>query len=45
MYLRKPQAQRQKEGMSDDIAILEMGYTDLEKIKLNYDKFRKYMGL
>lgn len=39
MYLRKPQAQRQKEGMSDDISILEMSYTDLEKIKLNYDKF------
>ena len=39
MYLRKPQAQRQKEGMSDDIAILEMGYTDLEKIKINYQKF------
>ena len=39
MYLRKPQAQRQKEGLSDDIAILEMSYIDLEKIKLNYDKF------
>lgn len=39
MYLRKPQAQRQKEGLSDDISILEMSYTDLEKIKLNYDKF------
>lgn len=39
MYLRKPQAQRQKEGLSDDIAILEMGYTDLEKIKLDYNKF------
>lgn len=39
MYLRKPQAQRQKEGLSDDIAILEMGYTDLEKIKLNYKDY------
>lgn len=39
MYLRKPQAQRQKEGFSDDISILEMSYTDLEKIKLNYDNF------
>ena len=39
MYLRKPQAQRQKEGDSDDIAILEMGYTDLEKIKIDYEKF------
>ena len=39
MYLRKPQAQRQKEGKSDDIAILEMSYTDLENIKLNYSKF------
>ena len=39
MYLRKPQAQRQKEGKSDDISILEMSYTDLEKIKLNYESF------
>ena len=39
MYLRKPQAQRQKEGKSDDIAILEMSYTDLENIKLNYSMF------
>lgn len=39
MYLRKPQAQRQKEGKSDDISILEMSYTDLENIKLNYSKF------
>lgn len=39
MYLRKPQAQRIKEGITDDIAILEMSYTDLEKIKLNYEKF------
>ena len=39
MYLRKPQAQRQKEGKSDDISILEMSYTDLENIKLNYSMF------
>lgn len=39
MYLRKPQAQRQKEGKSDDISILEMSYTDLENIKLNYESF------
>ena len=39
MYLRKPQAQRQKEGKSDDISILEMSYTDLENIKLNYLMF------
>lgn len=39
MYLRKPQAQRQKEGLTDNMAILEMGYLDLEKIKLDYDKF------
>lgn len=39
MYLRKTQAQRQKEGKSDDISILEMSYTDLEKIKLNYESF------
>ena len=39
MYLRKPQAQRQKEGKSDDISILEMSYTDIENIKLNYSMF------
>ena len=39
LYLRKPQAQRIKEGKSDDISILEMSYTDLENIKLNYNKF------
>lgn len=39
MYLRKPQAQRQKEGTSDDIAILEMGQSDLEKIKMNYKEY------
>ena len=39
MYLRKPQAQRQKEGTSDDVAILEMTYSDLENIKLNYERF------
>ena len=39
MYLRKPQAQRQKEGKSDDISILEMSYTDLENIKMNYSMF------
>lgn len=39
-YLRKPQAQRQKEGIENNsIAILEMGYIDLEKIKLDYDMF------
>ena len=39
LYLRKPQAQRQKEGEDDKIAILELSTLDLEKIKLNYDKF------
>ena len=39
MYLRKPQAQRQKEGKSDDISILGMSLTDLEDIKLNYSQF------
>jgi len=39
MYLRNPQAQRQLENSSDDIAILEMGYLDLERIKLNYGEF------
>ncbi len=39
MYLRKPQAQRQKEGESERIYILEMTKLDLENIKSNYDKF------
>ena len=39
MYLRKPQAQRQREGEDDRISILELSSYDLEKIKLNYDKF------
>ena len=39
MYLRKPQAQRQKEGESERIYILEMTNLDLENIKSNYDKF------
>ncbi len=39
LYLRKPQAQRQKEGEDDKITILELSPLDLEKIKLDYDKF------
>ena len=39
MYLRKPQAQRQKEGDGERIYILEMTNLDLENIKSEYDKF------
>ena len=39
MYLRKPQAQRKKEGESERIYILEMTKLDLENIQSNYSKF------
>ena len=39
MYLRKPQAQRQKEGEGERIYILEMTNLDLENIQSNYEKF------
>ena len=39
MYLRKPQAQRQKEGDGERIYILEMTNLDLENIKSEYDNF------
>ena len=39
MYLRKPQAQRQKDGEGERIYILEMTKLDLENIKSNYKNF------
>ncbi len=39
MYLRKPQAQRQKEGDGERIYILEMTKLDLENIKSEYNEF------
>ncbi len=39
MYLRKPQAQRQKEGDDDKLTILELSSFDLEQINLQYDQF------
>lgn len=39
MYLRKPQAQRQKEGDDDTIYIWEMTGVDAESIKNNYNLF------
>lgn len=40
MYLRKPQAERQRLGISDEkIYMLEMIDKDIEEIKANYDKF------
>lgn len=39
MYLRKPQAQREKEGEDDKITILELSILDLESIKSNYKEF------
>ena len=39
MYLRKPQAQRQKEGDVERIYILEMTNLDLENIKSDYKRF------
>lgn len=39
MYLRKPQAQRQKEGEDGKIYILEMTKFDLENIRKDYNNF------
>ncbi len=39
LYLRKPQAQRQKEGENHKIRIWELSSFDLEQIKNDYDKF------
>lgn len=40
MYLRKPQAERQREGIQDeDKYIFELTKSDIEEIKKNYSKF------
>lgn len=39
LYLRKPQAQRQKEGESERLTILEMTSLDLQKVKSEYENF------
>ena len=39
LYLRKPQAQRQKEGGSEKLTILEMTSLDLQKVKAEYENF------
>lgn len=39
MYLRRPQAERQRDGGDDKIDIVEMTFSDIEEIKMNYEKF------
>ncbi len=39
LYLRKPQAQREREGEDEKVAIWELSSLDLEQIKKDYDKF------
>lgn len=45
MYLRKPQAQRQKEGDDDELTILEMTNVDFENIKEDYAKYTSSWNL
>lgn len=45
MYLRKPQAQRQKEGDDDELTILEMTNVDFENIKENYENYKSSWNL
>lgn len=45
MYLRKPQAQRQKEGDEEELTILEMTNVDFENIKESYEKYTSSWNL